>query len=68
MNILKTVQSDLELPRITTSANHHDLPRCRETQCDTYLKASGVIFRGTFVDIIANGAVFGEAGIAGAFV
>ena len=62
MNILKTVQSDLELPRIITTAI------CRETPCETYLKASGVIFCGTFVDIIADGAVFGEAGIAGAFV
>ena len=59
MNILKTVQSDLELPRINTSEIYRDAAN----QCETYLKASRVIFCGTFVDIIADGTVFGETGI-----
>ena len=64
MNISQIVQSDLELPRITTSAIHRDAAN----QCETYLKASRVIFCGTFIDIIADGTVFGEARVTGTFV
>ena len=53
-----------ESPRAGFDAIHRDAAN----QCETYLKASRVIFCGTFIDIIADGTVFGEARVTGTFV